>query len=289
MDRTPVTNVVDDSSEEHWLLRMALSLFEEGDDAEAAILFGQVVSLDGELAEEARRYLKLIENRTEPLFAEAEKLMKLHELHEARRLFQIVSNIGSRQRTAAQTALSRINAMLRGPEEKIPMLPPFSTGKRGDRSSSRTLLKRTPHLDISPPPPLIPNSMIEVIVYADDQGARNAENTQDLILEISSDIKFITLEVHLLVTRHFLIENDSVKTLMIDTNVSRSTSAKFNVKVRSTEDLSELELLDQPSGITALFFYRGRPSGSVSVTPEINYPVELSYAVNPASCGNVRD
>jgi hypothetical protein len=286
MNGIPINEVPDDTSEEQRLLSTAISLFEEGDDVEAAILFGQVVSLAGELAEPARRYLKLIEERTERLFAAAEQLLNQNQIRKARRLFQIVSNIDSQQRAEAQTWLNLIDNRLSGPEERIPVLPAFSDASRGIRSSPRTLLKQTPHLDISPQPPLIPGSTIAVIVYADNQRPRDAEKTQDIILEISSDIKFITLEVHLLATSHFLINPGStVKTLMIDTNGSRSTSAKFDVKVRSAEDLNRPEFRDQPSGFTALFFYRGRPCGSVSVIPEIIDPVELSYAGSPTSTG----
>jgi hypothetical protein len=228
MGETPVPDYI---SEEHWLLKMAISLFEEGDYAEAGILFGQVAALDGELAKEARKYLKLIDERTEP------------------------------EGEAHQEPVS---------DENKTRFSPFANAASDSQSSSRTLIRRTPHLDIEPPLPVTPGSTIHVAVYVDESAARDDEDVEEIILESSSDIKFVSVEVHLLVTRHYIIEDDAnVSALIIHTDKARSNPARFILKVRSTEDLFEADLLEQPSGITALFFHRGRPCGSVSVNPEI--------------------
>ena len=242
MEEIPVPDHV---SEEHWLMKTAISLFDEGDYTEAAILFGQVAALDGELAEEARRYLKLIEERAGELLPKAEE-----------------------------------------PREDVSQgekkgLTPFANADLDNEPSPRTLIRRTPHIDIEPPLPVTPGSEIAVAVYVDDLGARDDEEVEEIILESSADIKFVSVEVHLLVTRHYIVEDEAtVSALIINTDVPRSSSAQFILKVRSTEDLLEADLLVQPSGITALFFHRGRPCGSVSVHPEITTRVsnEVSAA-----------
>jgi hypothetical protein len=120
------------------------------------------------------------------------------------------------------------------------------------------IVRRTPHLDVSPQPPLQPGSVFEVAVYADELAARPGEDTEDVVLRAPAEMTSFRLDVWLVATHHFLITDSPIRTIVVRRDEPKSEVATFRVAV-----VASLAEADKPV-ISASFSYDGRPSGRVT-------------------------
>ncbi|MCX6853629.1 MAG: CHAT domain-containing protein [Verrucomicrobia bacterium] len=119
-------------------------------------------------------------------------------------------------------------------------------------------LHRTPHMNLSAKPPFAPQTEFEVEVYADDQAPAEGEETEGITLA-GNEAEY-TLIVWLAPSQEFTVVGDYLRPLVIKRSETRSSSAKFLVRV--ADDAKEGRL----AALTASFSYQGRPCGRVTRT-----------------------
>ncbi|RSL18360.1 CHAT domain-containing protein [Edaphobacter aggregans] len=245
-----------------WLLREAISRFEEGDDSEAVLLFHQALEAHSELSDRAGPYLDLIARRSdELLFLYGEKLWNAANYKAACTCFNKVAALNGSRREAALKYLNRV--------ECVPIVPEFRSPTSGEVSGSvhildsvletrpEDLIRRTPHMDADCPWPAEAGMSFLVRIYADQSGARPGEESSDVEIRARGDVTEFPVDVELLATEHFRIEGSSTTQIIIYRGRPMSNSAAFTVTVVSPD-------ADSKPGLTALFSYRGRPSGKVT-------------------------
>ncbi len=154
-----------------------------------------------------------------------------------------------------------------------------ATEGAGKPSATRDLIvNRTPHMDFSINEPFAPGTRFDVIIFADQQQARSEEKSEGIIISAPPNIQKFSLHVKLLTSAHFEIlgqpppaprseeSNIAVSTpkIIITRGTPESTRATFPLRV-----LQAVELPQTQPTITALFQYKGRPSGKVTRKPAI--------------------
>ena len=76
-------------------------------------------------------------------------------------------------------------------------------------------LRRTPHMDLSPAPPVPPGARLKVSVYTDAEALRPGESGDDVILEGPAEQNRFDVQVWLVVGGPFTIEGPAVRPLTI--------------------------------------------------------------------------
>ncbi len=122
------------------------------------------------------------------------------------------------------------------------------------------IIRRTPHMDISVDMPLIPGKAFDMYIYADTAPSREIEEGEDIVIVAPPEVHEFEVEVYLIASSHFVLPDDRVKKIIIKRFEDRSNKAMFRMEVR--REITNIE----NAIITALFSYRGRPSGKVSRT-----------------------
>lgn len=125
---------------------------------------------------------------------------------------------------------------------------------------ARDEVRRTPHIDIIPEPPIQPDGSFEVVVYADTRDARTSEESEEIVIEFPAGMDSLPVSVQVAPTRHFAVEGDEIKQIVIVRGEERSSSVTFKLRTR---DLNSLKALNESPFVTAYFTYAGRSSGMV--------------------------
>jgi hypothetical protein len=127
-------------------------------------------------------------------------------------------------------------------------------------------IRRTPHIDVAPPPPLAPGTEFTVQIYADTSKPKAGESVEDIEFDAPAHLSKFFLEVTLFASGHFEILEPPERALRIerDQEASEKLRAKLRVKTEAELDAirDELPGLDRGS-VTAVFAYQGRPCGRV--------------------------
>jgi hypothetical protein len=264
-----------------WLFEKALELVEDGDDEEARLLFRQVRSLAGKNAVDAEHYLELLDQRSDEMLLASGKHLLERELYvDAYYRFRRAANLNLSHHAEAVSYMKNIENLLsqRRSAGLKPILPPFSRSadqdvsdddEAGQKASGDAVIRRTPHMDIELEYRLRPGSTFEVSVFVDKSAARAGEETEDLVFEVSPTLRAFPIQVRLLATGHFVIEDQDVKEILIERDKQRSNVAKFQVRVKPEAELAA-EDSDLRAGLTAVFAFNGRISGRVSRVIEIS-------------------
>ncbi len=118
-------------------------------------------------------------------------------------------------------------------------------------------LRRTPHMDLSPVPPVEPGARIKVLVYTDAQAFRDGESGEALVINAPAAQKSFDVNVWLTVGEPFVVEGDDTKRLVILRDQERSEPVEFTVVREDGPSPAE------PVPFSAIFTYRGRACGQV--------------------------
>jgi hypothetical protein len=229
---------------EEELFRQAVAAFEAGDFETAEDLFRQVVAIGGNRRLEAERYLKKIPAPKADL--------------------SLIAPPSPPPAAPASQATSTVT----------PPFPPVlsdgvqcstdwtvletTTGPLPELAFPQPL-RRTPHMDIFPAPPVAPETRLKVTVYTDAQAMRQLEAGDDLILKGSPDQNSFDVQVWLVVGGPFTIEGPAVRTLTILRTQERSPDLEFTVVRKAAGTAS-----GTTATFSAYFAYDGRACGKVS-------------------------
>jgi len=133
-----------------------------------------------------------------------------------------------------------------------------------------SVVERVPHMDLKPDGFLRPGSTVTVLVYADQQGPHAGEQSEGVVISGSPSQNQFQIDVELLVSGHFAITREprakgrSGPTIILRRDQAVTNSLSWSLKVLSIKRLPAT----RPT-ITALFEYKGRPSGKVIREPAI--------------------
>jgi hypothetical protein len=131
-------------------------------------------------------------------------------------------------------------------------------------------IERTPHLDLKPDGPLVSGTKVDVEVYVDKHASRTGEKSETVVVDHDADV-----EVRLVTTAHFSIDGGNIGSVHVAKDEDTSNRVKFHLNVKAGKDCPK----DQLPTVTAVFFYNGRPCGSVVREVEIaGYRVNLPPA-----------
>jgi CHAT domain-containing protein len=139
-------------------------------------------------------------------------------------------------------------------------------------------MRRTPHLGFDPAQPLAPESLVDVEVWADQGSMLLGQRGDDAVVETTADE--VQIDVWLTVSAHFAIEGRDSQPLTLFRGQSRTTSAKFQVHVRT-------DAVGVPGipRMTAHLSHEALPCGHVSSQVAIagmpNFADEGAGAVGP--------
>jgi hypothetical protein len=142
---------------------------------------------------------------------------------------------------------ARRGAIRRGPDS--PMSPAEAV------SEMPSILERVPHMDIEPPEP--PQDCIQVVIYADQQQAREEESSMNVSVELPPGEDRADLSVTLSVSTIFEIVGAPFGAIVLQREVESSSKAVFAVRRKKRTKPTE------KGYITAMFYYRGAPAGMV--------------------------
>jgi len=159
--------------------------------------------------------------------------------------------------------------------------------------TSTIAVRRVPHMNLSATLPIAPGTEFRVEIYADLQGPRAGEESEDILAKLPDQVLRFRVRADLLTSQHFVVLGESTATLQIDRREDRSSTASFNVRVQDEETLQALagELLSGAEGtITAVFTFSGRPCGRVSrmVPLELRTPIPDAPGARQSPTGRVR-
>jgi hypothetical protein len=138
-------------------------------------------------------------------------------------------------RSRLQRALVAAADSTRGNVAPVPRDPP--------------VLERWPHMDVDAPHPIPLAATFAIEVYAD---RRPDEHARPLVLPYADEL---TLDVKLVASDHFQVIGSDRGRISIRRDTDRSTTARFTLFARQAGASTP--------GVTALFFYEGRPAGSL--------------------------
>jgi CHAT domain len=125
--------------------------------------------------------------------------------------------------------------------------------KRRKKKGGGIFVSRTPHMDIRAELPVRPGTAFDLEIFVDQEAPAPGE--------ISTTISVLAgtrVEIHLLVSEHFLIDGPTVKWMVIDA-APASERVSFRLAAKPAD---QLPAGSTPS-ITALFMGDGRPCGMV--------------------------
>lgn len=221
-------------------------------------------------------------DREKALFEEAKRLFAEGDLSRARDLFELIVLENGEYRKNAEYWLAKIAAMTAGsqgarptrggpPRDRsfgVPMAPPPAAPppsppppgqapKAASAPGEPQPLRRTPHMDLSPAPPVEPGARIKVLVYTDAQAFRDGEGGEALVINAPAAQKSFDVNVWLTVGEPFVVEGDDTKRLVILRDQERSESVEFTVIRQDGPSPAE------PVPFSAIFTYRGRACGQV--------------------------
>jgi Protein kinase domain/CHAT domain len=132
------------------------------------------------------------------------------------------------------------------------------------RAETGTLLRRSPHIDA--PSQLSPGDLFEALVFLDDAaGPRPGEESQDVLVRIPAAAQEVVLDVWLVATHHFALNDAPVKRLRLRSTVARSEPVAFKLAVQAVPAEGEEAV------ISATFSHNGRPSGRVTRTLAVSH------------------
>jgi len=127
------------------------------------------------------------------------------------------------------------------------------------KATPSEILRRTPHMNLNPPPPILKSTPIQVSVYTDTESLRAGEKGEAVVLEAPPDQARFDLSIWLVVEKPFEVEGPAIQDLTILRDQERSEPAVFTV-VRKRGGGTGTAIF------SALFAYNGRPCGKVSRT-----------------------
>ena len=142
----------------------------------------------------------------------------------------------------------------------------YASGRPLDYPEGAYTLSRIPHLDVPFDDSVRPGRSFVARVYADDQSALPGEESTAIEALVPIEQEQIDVQVTLVASDHFRIAGPSTGVITIRRADPISTAVTFSLEVLSER---ELRSMDKPDGwlrrgaLTALFTYRGRPSGKV--------------------------
>lgn len=239
-------------------------------------------------------------DREQALFDEALELLKAGDLARARDLFELIILENGEYRRRAEYYLAKIAEMTRpqgarttrgAPRDRafgVSMTPPRSEAPpappagRGAEAASvpgeLQPLRRTPHMDLSPDPPVDePGARLKVLVYTDTQAFRDGESGAAAVINAPAAQKSFQVNVWLTVGDPFMVEGDDTKSLVILRDQERSEPVEFTVVRQDGPSPAE------PVPFSASFNYRGRACGQV--VREV--PLTPSQALQPGQPATV--
>jgi CHAT domain len=224
------------------------------------------------------------EETEDELFAKAVAAYQAGDLAKARGLFKLVVERDGEHRQEAARYLAliarRFEPITRGgPFGVAPPPPPLEGAAPEAAADASQEVRRTPHMDIAPSPPVAPDTWLKVSVYTDTEGFREGESGEGVVLRGGAET--FEVDVWLVVGAPFEVEGSAMKKLTITRSQDLSTPAQFLViRKASAEPEPETALF------SAMFAYNGRPCGRVSravpVTAQARVP-EASDETVPES------
>jgi hypothetical protein len=142
--------------------------------------------------------------------------------------------------------------------------PLLAPGSAPTAEPARRTLRRTPHLDLSSPPPFAPGDRFQVEVYADRGAFRAGEGGEEVVIAAPAAQPRFDLQVWLTASAdHFAVEEPVLQPLTIRRDEDESSRATFTVRVRETSPAPASPSLAEPF-LSALFSYQGRACGRVT-------------------------
>ena len=210
------------------------------------------------------------------LYEEAMGLFAAGDLDKARDLFKRIVLERGKYWKKAEYYLTKIAQMTTGDPRRglgygVSMSPPAAppppppqaevSGQEADAPAASTTpqpLRRTPHMDLSPAPPVKPGVRMQVLVYTDTQAFRDGETGEGIVINAPATQKRFEVDVWLSVSEPFEVEGPPVKSLVILRDEEKSETVEFTVLGQNGPAPVE------PALFSALFSYRGRPCGRVS-------------------------
>jgi hypothetical protein len=230
-------------SREEELFQKAVAAFKAGDLETAYEYFFQIVEMNGDHKEEARQYLIEIDRR---------RSMPRRGFDKAKPPLPMAPPPPDMAPCSAPP-----DDLLGGPPPVFRAVPPREPAE----AAAPQILRRTPHMDLDPAPPVEPGTRLKVAVYTDTQAMREGEEGEDVQIVAPPEQKQFDLTVWLVVGEPFEVEGPAVQPLTILRDEERSKSAEFTV-IRKD---SAAQVGDTgPVTFSALFAYKGRPCGRVS-------------------------
>jgi len=219
------------------LMREAIALMKRRLFREALALLHRVRDLGGELEQKARLYIAFI-------------------------LRSEVANLPAKRDSIERDSEIESRSVRRLPQQKRPQrgTAPKPKKTRGRKKKTSDIVRRTPHMDVLPPPPLPAGEVFDIDVYADTSTAKEDEEITDLELEFPENVETLLVNVEVVPTRHFVVEGDRSQRITISRQTERSTGARFRLRVLGTENL---ETFDESPSVTAYFTYNSRSCGMV--------------------------
>jgi hypothetical protein len=212
-------------------------------------LFGEVVGSGGPLADAATRQVV-------QLYRVRRVITGRDREREAGRK----APFGYRERLKDPAGREEYFARFESPDLDLsfPEATTIDVGDPGGASSrpESTVVRRTPHMDLSVPEPIPPGAEFQVMVYADTSQARTDEFAELITVNMPAGIDRVEVDVWLAGTEHFEILGAHAQTLVIERGADRSPNVTFDVRA----------LHDAPEGAASLYAYfsfNGRPCGLV--------------------------
>ncbi|HET9210704.1 MAG TPA: CHAT domain-containing protein [Thermoanaerobaculia bacterium] len=230
---------------EEELFRKAVAAYEANDLQGAYEYFLQIVEMNGDRRAEAGQYLKKIQDRWSHRHLGMARETPLPAAPAPPDMFPCT--------VPPVTDL--------GPPELLGAAPPPAPSPQPAKAAAPQILRRTPHMDLDPAPPVEPGTRLKVAVYTDTRAMRAGEQGEEVTIEAPPEQSRFDLTVWLVVGEPFEVEGPPVQPLTILRDLERSPSAEFTV-VRKDSAANAGDT--GPVTFSALFAYQGRPCGRVS-------------------------
>jgi tetratricopeptide (TPR) repeat protein len=132
---------------------------------------------------------------------------------------------------------------------------------------SDDLVTRTAHMELVPDREIRPGDRFEVVVFIDCAIPETDQGEGRIVVRPPPGVGSLELDVWLVVSRHFTVEDTPTRMLDLDLSASGSPQLRFRVRVAHARD----QFPESPE-IRALFSYRGWPSGLVRLAVPLEAP-----------------
>jgi len=276
------------------LLREAERLLRKGDFKTAQKLLNRVLRLGGTLRSRAQRLIQTTVKKSSsaPVSVGTRRRAATRKKNGGGAGAGNGSRSGSAQQKTVKKAKKKKEGEAKAPAhaerrggraetlvEEVVRPGPVPTDRRGqEQKQQQEVLRRTPHMDLSPDAPLEPGTAFDVYVSADTKSARPGEEGEEVILEGAPSQEEFPVQVTLIVSGHFQLLEDRVKLMTI----LRSTeSAPVVFKVSCMQAFPA----EQNAALSALFTYDGHPSGRVTRRFRVENGKLISMQVPPTDAG----